>query len=198
MALKYSYRPQADVVGFGTTQNALARWLDQQKRAQAQFTAAQQPLQQAVQMFQPGGGYGRGQQTLLREEARRTKAEATARQVASGMSSGSLATGTAMRTERDLATGLAGVEDVRTQFLNRALQALSGLQAGQAQTTAQISDPTFAPTLGYLASRFGQVGQLNQAAGAGRRRPSTPLPSIQIARPSATTPTQTKIGIGSR
>ena len=187
MALKYSYQPQADV-GFGTTQNALARWLEQQKQAQGQFTAAAQPLQKAVQMFQPGGGYGKGQQTLLRDEARRAKAEATSRQVASGMSSGSLATGTAMRTERDLATGLAGVEDVRTQFLNQALQALSGLQTGQAQTTAQVSDPTFAPTMGYLASRFGQVAGLNQAAGM-RPKTKTPLPSFSTARPSAQTPT---------
>lgn len=185
MALKYSYQPQADVVGFGTTQSALARWLDQQKRSQEQFTAAQQPLQQAVQMFQPGGGYGQGQQTLLREEARRAKAEATTQQVASGMSSGSLATGTRLRTERDLATGLAGVEDVRTQFLNRALQALSGLRGQQAGLTAQVSDPTFAPTLGYLAARHGQVGQLNQAA-MGRPRTRTPMPRISIARPSGT------------
>lgn len=188
MALKYSYQPQADV-GFGTTQNALAQWLDQQKRSREQFTAAAQPLQQAAQMFQPGGSYGQGQQTLLREQARQAQAQATTRQVASGMSSGSLATGTRLRSERDLATGLAGVEDVRTQFLNQALQALSGLRAGQAQTTAQVSDPTFAPTMGYLASRFGQVGQLNQAAGAGRRRPSTPLPSFRTARLSPTAPT---------
>lgn len=186
MALKYSYRPQADVVGFGTAQSALARWLDQQKRSQEQFTAAQQPLQQAVQMFQPGGGYGQGQQTLLREQARQAQAEATTRQVASGMSSGSLATGTRLRTERDLATGLTGVEDVRTQFLNQALQALSGLRGQQAGLTAQVSDPTFAPTLGYLATRHGQVGQLNQAAGAGRRRPSTPLPSFRTAKLSPT------------
>jgi hypothetical protein len=190
MALKYSYRPTADVAGYGATQSALTRWLERQKRSRAQFSAAEQPLQQSVQMFQPGGGYGRGQETLLRGEARRAQAEATSQQVASGMSSGSLATGTRMRTERDLAAGLTGVEDVRTQFLNQALSNLSGLRGQQAGITAQTADPTFAPTMGYLSSRFGQVGQLNQAMmGAGSRVAAANIQAgnkpVPRARPTA-------------
>lgn len=146
-------------VGGVTAQNALARWLAQQKQAQTQFSAAEEPLQQAVQSFQPGGGYGQGQAMLLRDEARRAKAEATASQVATGMSSGSLATSTGLRVGRDLATGLAGVEDVRTQFLSQALRDLSGLRAGQAQTTAAVTDPTYAPYMGYLGGRYGQETQ---------------------------------------
>lgn len=180
MALPYSYVPSRDVSGRSVAQNALTRWLEQQKRSRTQFTAAEEPLRQSVQMFQPGGGYGQGQQTLLRDEARRTQAEATTRQVASGMSSGSLATSTAMRTKRDLATGLAGVEDQRTQFLNQALANLSGLRGQQAGLTAQINDPVATPYLGYLAARHGQVAGLNVAAGAGRvqpqRRPSMAKP----------------------
>lgn len=176
----FSYQPSADVAGRSVAQNALQRWLNQQATSRTQFTAAEEPLRQSVQMFQPGGGYGRGQQTLLRDEARRTQAEATTRQVASGMSSGSLATSTAMRTKRDLATGLAGVEDQRTQFLNQALANLSGLRGQQAGLTAQINDPVAAPYLGYLAARHGQVAGLNAAAGAGRmqtqRTPSYTVP----------------------
>ncbi len=164
---KYSYQPQHDI-GFRTAQTGLARWLNQQSRSREQFTAAEQPLRQAVTSFQPGGGYGRGQRTLLRDEARRAGAEATAQQVASGMSSGSLATGTKLRTERDLATGLAGVEDQRTQFLNQALSQLSGLRGQQASITAQTSDPTLTPMLGYLGQRFGQVAGMNQAATGAR------------------------------
>ena len=166
MALKYSYRPTADI-GFGVTQNALAKWLQRQKESRTQFSAAEKPLQQAATAFQPGGTYGKGQKTLLRDEARRAQAEATSQQVASGMSSGSLATGTKLRTERDLATNLAGVEDQRTRFMNQILQSMSGLRGQQAGITAQTVDPTLAPTLGYMASRFGQVAGLNQAAGVG-------------------------------
>ena len=187
MALKYSYVGGESDLGQTATQNALQRWLSQQKRSRTQFTAAEQPLQQSVQMFQPGGGYGRGQETLLRDEARRAGAEATTQQVASGMSSGSLATGTKLRTERDLATGLAGVQDTRTQFLNQALSNLSGLRGQQAGLTAQVNDPTYAPYMGYLSNRFGQVAGLNQAAGASRRptKPSTVGPFGQT-RVSAT------------
>jgi hypothetical protein len=195
MPPKYSYVPEADV-GYRGTQNALKRWLDRQKQSREQFAAAEQPLLQAATAFQPGGTYGRGQQTLLREEARRAGAEATAAQVASGMSSGSLATGTKLRTERDLATGLAGVEDQRTAFLNQILSQLSGLRGTQAQTTAATVDPTFAPTMGYLSSRFGQVAGLNQAAGAGgstygQYRPLPTLAgrgSVSATRPTYSTP----------
>ena len=176
------YVPSKDVAGRGTYQTALAGWLSRQKKAGAQFSAAEQPLQQAVQMFQPGGGYGRGQETLLRGEARRAKAEATSRQVASGMSSGSLATGTGLRVERDLATGLAGVEDVRTQFLSRALESLSGLRGTQAQTTAATTDPTFAPYMGYIAARHGQAVQ--RTATMQRRDRSTPLQVGQGGSPT--------------
>jgi hypothetical protein len=175
MALPFSYQAAADVPGRSTAQNALQRWLDQQKRSRRQFTAAEQPLRQSVEMFQPGGGYGRGQTALLRDEARRAQAEATAQQVASGMSSGSLATGTKLRTERDLATSLAGVEDVRTQFLTQALANLSGLRGQQAGLTAQINDPIAVPYLNYLASRTGQVAELNrQAMSSGQQAASRP------------------------
>jgi len=134
--------------GISTATNALQRWLDQQRTATKQFTAAAKPLEQAVGMFQPGGGYGAGQRSLLEEQAKQAQAQALANQVASGMSSGSLATGTGLRVQRDLAQGLAGVEDTRTQFLAQALQALSGLRGQQAGTTAAViavsveSEPT--------------------------------------------------------
>ena len=184
MALPFSYQASADIPGRSTAQNALTRWLDQQRRSREQFSAAEQPLRQSVQMFQPGGGYGRGQATLLREESRRAQAEATATQVASGMSSGSLATGTKMRTERDLATNLAGVQDVRTQFLSQALSNLSGLRGQQAGLTAQVNDPISVPYLNYLAQREGQVAQMNIAAGAGRR--ARPPMSVRQNPPAAT------------
>ena len=191
MPLPYSYVPSADVAGSGTYQSSLQRWLDRQKKSREQFTAAEQPLQQAAQMFQPGGGYGRGQETLLRDEARRAGAEATSRQVASGMSSGSLATGTGLRIKRDLATGLAGVQDQRTQFLNQVLQNMSGLRGQQAGLTAQVNDPVTNPYLGYLSSRFGQVGQLNQAAmggGGSTYGQHRPLPTLGGGRVSASRP----------
>lgn len=168
------YAPSKDIAGRGTYQTALAGWLQRQRESRTQFTAAEEPLQQAVQMFQPGGGYGRGQETLLREEARRAGAEATAQQVATGMSSGSLATGTGLRIKRDLATGLAGVQDVRTQFLTQALQALSGMRGTQAQTTAAAVDPTYAPYMGYMAARHGQATGLSGAAMARDVRAPSP------------------------
>ncbi len=167
---RLSYMPSRDIVGTGTYQNTLARWLGRQKQAMGMFGQAEQPLRESVQMFQPGGGYGAGQKGLLQEQARQAQAEALSSQVATGMSSGSLATGTGLRVKRDLAQGLAGVEDVRTQFLTQALQSLSGLRGRRAQTLATTQDPTYAPYMGYIGQRHGQVAQMGMVTGQRQRR----------------------------
>lgn len=158
MAFKFSYNPRGGY-GEGVAQNALTRWMNTQKQARGMFGSAEQPLQQAVQMFQPGGGYGQGQAQLLQEQARQSQAEALSSQVATGMSSGSLATGTGLRVKRDLAQGLAGVEDTRTQFLAQALQSLSGLRSQRAQTLSTVSDPIAAPYLSYLGGQEARASQ---------------------------------------
>ena len=170
MAYTPNYNPLQSY-GRNVAQSALQRWLSTQRQARGMFAGAEQPLQESVQMFQRGGGYGRGQATLLRGEAKRAQAEALSSQVATGMSSGSLATGTGLRVERDLAQGLAGVEDVRTQFLAQALQSLSGLRGQRAQTLATTQDPTYAPYMGYIGQRHGQVAQ--QSMAMGQRQPKS-------------------------
>jgi len=122
-------------------QNALENWLESQRLSREQFGKAEQPLTEAVQMFQPGAGYGAGQYTMIEEEGRKSKAEALANMVSSGMSSGSLATGAGLRVGRDVTKAKLGVEDIRTQFLQQALQALSGLRGQQAGITAQTYNP---------------------------------------------------------
>ena len=153
-----AYNPQQSY-GRGVAQSALQRWLGTQRQARGMFAGAEQPLQESVQMFQPGGGYGKGQAMLLQEQARQAQAEALSTQVATGMSSGSLATGTGLRVKRDLAQGLAGVEDVRTQFLTQALQSLSGLRGRRAQTLATTQDPVYAPYMAYLGGAEARASQ---------------------------------------
>lgn len=154
----FSYKPGTGA-GSAAHTDALSRWLAQQQQATKKFELAEQPLREAVQMFEPGGGYGAGQRALLQDQAKQAMAEALTSQVASGMSSGSLATSTALRTKSDLAKNLAGVEDVRTQFLNQALQALSGLRGTQAQTISNLVDPTYAPYMSYVSGQEAQAAQ---------------------------------------
>ena len=151
--------------GLNVAQNALTRWLGTQKQARGMFGQAEQPLRESVQMFQPGGGYGKGQAMLLQEQARQAQAEALSTQVSTGMSSGSLATGTGLRVKRDLAQGLAGVEDVRTQFLTQALQSLSGLRGQRAQTLATTQDPVYAPFMSYLGGAETRASQQEPSPG---------------------------------
>lgn len=171
--------------GISTANQALQRWLGQQQQAQSQFTSAAQPLEQAVEMFQPGGGYGAGQRTLLEEQAKQAQAQALSNQVASGMSSGSLATGTGLRVQRDLAQSLAGVEDTRTQFLTQALQALSGLRGQQAGTTATVSDPVTSSFLPYLSNLNSLQAGLQESNA--RNKLAETLAKLEANRPQQTT-----------
>jgi hypothetical protein len=184
--------------GISTANQALQRWLGQQQQAQSQFTAAAKPLEQAVGMFQPGGGYGEGQKALLEEQAKQAQAQALANQVASGMSSGSLATGTGLRVQRDLAQSLAGVEDTRTQFLAQALQALSGLRGQQAGTTAAVTDPVTSSFLPYLSNLINTQAGVSQ--GQARNKLDLELEELKTqqafanALSSPTIPTGTTTG----
>lgn len=147
-------------------ESALQRWLKQQKRATGLYARAEEPLVETTEMFRPGGGYGAGQIALIEEEAKRAKAEALAEQVATGMSSGSLATATGLRVGRDVTRTKLGVEDVRTQFLQQALGQLAGLrgtQAGQVATTAEPYTPSY---LGALTAQ--QQSETQEMTGAMR------------------------------
>ena len=125
----------------GVYSSALNRWLAQQAESKKAYKTAEQPLSETVQMFQKGGGYGAGQISMIEDEARRAKAQALADQVASGMSSGSLATSTGLRVASDASKAKLNVEDTRTQFLAQALQALSGIKAQYAQQAGSVYDP---------------------------------------------------------
>ena len=135
---------------------ALNQWLARQRQSQQQYAGAAAPLQQNVQDFQPGGAFGRGQVAMLEADARRAGASATAQQVASGMSSGSLATSTGLRINSDLSQAKLGVDDTRMQFLAQARQALSGLQGQQAGQTASTYDPYFNTYQGNKVQQRGQ------------------------------------------
>lgn len=154
----FSYKPGTGS-GDIAHRDALSRWLSRQRTATQKFASAEKPLREAVNMFQVGGGYGEGQRALLQDQAKQALAEAMTNQVASGMSSGSLATSTALRTKSDLAKNLAGVEDTRTQFLTQALQALSGLRGTEAQTIANLVDPTYAPYMSYVSGANAAAAQ---------------------------------------
>lgn len=148
-------------------QSALNRWLQRQKQSTQEFQGAADPLQQAVGMFQPGGGFGAGRIADLEAGARKSKALAQSNQVASGMSSGSLATSTGLRVDSDLARAKLGVEDTRTQFLNQALQALSGLRGQQASQTGATSDPFINTAISTKVAAQGQ--ELSYASGQADR-----------------------------
>ena len=161
---------------------SLSRWLKQQAEASNLFNTAAKTLGENVQMFQPGGGYGAGQKMLLEDQARQAQAEALSNQVASGMSSGSLATGTGLRVKKDLAQNLAGVEDTRTQFLAQALQNLAGLRTTQAQQVGTVTDPSYAPFMSYLSGAYGS----KVAASIAAREADTALELQKLKNQAAT------------
>lgn len=171
--------------------NALERWLASQNESRQLYGQAAQPLQESVQMFRPGGGYGAGQIAILEDEARRARAEALSNQVASGMSSGSLAASTGLRVGSDLAKAKLGVEDTRTQFLNQALQALSGLRGQQAGQAGSVYDPYTSTYMGAILQERG----LDQALIEAVQNASLTRKSLnnQQLQPTSTTSTSRPI-----
>jgi hypothetical protein len=154
---KYVTPTAPDVKGLYTS--ALNRWLQQQKQSAGIFKTAESPLLEAKNLFAPGGGYGAGQTALIEDEARRAQAEALANQVATGMSSGSLATSTGLRVKSDMTKAKLGVEDTRTQFLADILSKLSGLRGAYAGQVSAAQGPEYGPVAGALANIYGsQIG----------------------------------------
>ncbi len=136
---------------------ALGRWLNRQQQARGLYAGAAAPLQANVEAFQPGGSFGAGQIATLEDEARKAGALATSQQVASGMSSGSLATSTGLRISSDLAKAKLGVDDTRTQFLTQARQSLAGIRGQEASQVAATSDPFFSTFQGAQTAQRGQT-----------------------------------------
>lgn len=136
-------------------QQTLGKWLETQEAARAQYGRAEEPLQEARELYAPGGGYGAGQMAIIESELKKRGAEATAGMVAAGMSSGSMAAGLSARLGAEGARAKLGVEDVRTQQLTNVLAQLSGLRAGYAGQLQATEDPTYTPYLGARASMYG-------------------------------------------
>jgi hypothetical protein len=91
------------------------------------FGPAKNALQDMIKLFRQGGGYGAGQNAIIDTAANQAQAKAASDAVASGMSSGSLASSMGQRISSDTAKAKLGVEDTRTNFLAQAMQALSAL-----------------------------------------------------------------------
>lgn len=164
------FKPVGETTAGKTYSSTLQRWLAQQKEARGLYAGAEAPLQESIGMFRKGGGYGAEQMALIEDEAKQARAEALAEQVKTGMSSGSLATSTGLRSAADVTKAKLGVEDVRTQFLSQALSQLAGLRGTQAGQVGTAVDPTYNAFMSYLSNLGGQqeaalsrVGQMNLA-----------------------------------
>jgi len=152
---------------------SLGRYDTMVSEMQQAKTAAQAPIAteygEVADIYRTGGEYGAGAKANVRETAAQNYAASAAAQAATGMSSGSLATGTRARYSRDVTEGIQGVEDIRYQQLGSALQAVAqakearGIRIGQAfSQTAQMVSGFQEPTTGQFANQE-QLEQQSQA-----------------------------------
>lgn len=145
---------------------ALRRWLDRQRQMTQQFGRAEEPIREELQLYAPGGGYGAGQRGIAEEQMKTGRAEALHRLVATGMSSGSLATGVQIQARRGLEQAYRGIEDVRTERYGGALGRLASLRAGLGQLYGTIEEPSYAPAVGAYTSMYGaDIGLAGQQLG---------------------------------
>lgn len=145
---------------------ALSRWLGRQKQMTTEFGLAEQPLLETKALYAKGGEYGAGQRGIAEEQFRKSRAEALHNLVASGMSSGSLATGINIAARGGLEQAYRNIEDIRTERYSDALSRLSTLRAGLGQLYGTVQEPSYAPAAGAFTSIYGaDVGLTGQQTG---------------------------------
>lgn len=118
-------------------------------------------FQEAVELYRPGGAYGAGAISRIREEQRKGVAGTLSQLVSSGMSSGALAAGVRAKYGREAQRGIQEVEDVRYERLGQALQAVAlarearGLRTTQAyQTAAGLTSAFQEPSVSQYSSPY--------------------------------------------
>jgi hypothetical protein len=139
----------------------------------AYFNPAKNTLEEMIKLFRQGGGYGAGQNAIIDAQANQAQAKAASDAVASGMSSGSLATSTGTRIASDTAKAKLGVEDTRTNFLAQAMQALSslygqfgGIASQERMQTEALKKQSAIADMNAAVSLMGRQTS-NQGAGGG-------------------------------
>lgn len=139
----------------GLYESTLARWLNRQQQMGEQFGRAETPLQELKSYYAPGGGYGAGQQEIIEEEGRKTLAQGLHNLVATGMSSGSLATGLRAQVGRGITRGKIAIEESRAKQFAETLTGLSRLRAGFGQLLGTAQEPSYAPVVGAVTGIYG-------------------------------------------
>lgn len=143
---------------------ALGRYAGRRKEAKAGFLGAEAPLEEAVEMFRPGGKYGAGQRALIEKQGRKTYAGGLSNLIATGMGSGTNVAGLRARVGADVGEAKLGVEDVRIDRLTQALELLSQLKGQAAGALAGMQEPSYAPYVGALTSAYGAYsGEVSDA-----------------------------------
>lgn len=107
------------------------------------YTDAQQGIPRALELidqFAPGGGFGEGLRTTVREEVGKGVARDTASAVAAGASSISSARGLNVLAGREIATQFANIEDMRAQLQIGAFSPYTQMLSNLAQVG--VSRPT--------------------------------------------------------
>jgi hypothetical protein len=105
---------------FPLLNSALSDWSKGLGQYSNMMGAALSPLQQQMQAYQPGGGYGQGQRQQAQENVQQGVSQDLGGMVASGMSSMAGARGVGTRAGSELSKLYGNIEDTRNQLLNQA------------------------------------------------------------------------------
>jgi hypothetical protein len=100
-------------------EDALRNWQGGINNYSSMMQAALSPLQQNMQYYQPGSGYGQGQRQQAQENVQQGVSQDLGSMVASGMSSMAGARGVGTRAGSELSKLYSNIEDTRAGLLNQ-------------------------------------------------------------------------------
>jgi hypothetical protein len=132
---------------------ALDRLASERAGVLERFSAAERPLDEAAELYRPGGEYGEGARMRVEEAFRKALAGAQTGLSMTGMHSGSLMEGLRARYESEKAMQMQGIEDVRADRLGQILSTISGIRTASGGALAAMREPSYAGFIGPYGTR---------------------------------------------
>ena len=129
---------------------------------------------QAAELYAPGGRYGEGARTRIREAQKTGTAAGMAQLARTGMSSGTLAEGVRARYAREAETAFKEVQDVQYGKYAEALQTLGAAKEARYGRTAQVQLSLAGLAIGAQEPAYGayasqlDIGAMGEAGAYGR------------------------------
>jgi hypothetical protein len=136
---------------------SLRRYADASRQALDKLSQAESGYGAMIPSYAPGGSYGAGQKSIVRQNAAGALSQYQVGAIGAGMSSSTNAAGMAARIKRDATQAELGIEDTREDRYAAVVKGLADLRlsAGGIAGSLAANEPSYAPYVSTVANIYG-------------------------------------------